>query len=71
LIGVSDWRIAEAWADAELETWRGKRGIPQGLKPQNYWSGKRPKAKALGHLEAKGEVPGKADFSTALLTMRP
>src|SRR5258708_2528918 len=39
---------------------RGEKGIPQGLKPLSSDLAERPKAKALGYLEAKthGEVSG-------------
>jgi hypothetical protein len=35
---------------------RGHEGIPQGLKPLFVWLIERPKAEALGYLEATGEA---------------
>jgi hypothetical protein len=32
--------------------WRGQKGIPHGLKPRISFQLERPKAKALGYLEA-------------------
>ena len=35
------------------------RDIPQGLKPHCLWQVERPKAEALGYLEAKGALKQK------------
>jgi hypothetical protein len=34
----------------------GQEGIPQGLKPRFKWKPERPKAEALGYLEAKTSI---------------
>ena len=37
-----------------------KKGIPQGLKPHIFGSVERPKAKALGYLDAEGFLGARA-----------
>ena len=38
---------------------QGEQGMPQGLKPASSGAAKRPKAEALGYLEAKTHSPAK------------
>jgi hypothetical protein len=48
--------------------WSGKEGIPQGLKPFEFCLLERPKAKALGYLEATTAAATTTAATTAAAT---
>ena len=62
-------RVAVIRAKAVVRRmWLGVEAIPQGLKPLFCCGGQRPKAEALGYLEAKATTTAKAIKATATAT---